>query len=119
MHRAVAPTCVAPDAARDRADGQAALPLVRAWAAEGRWVLEPVAVDDKANEITAIPLPLRLLALEGAAVIIDALGGQTAGAAQIGGQGGDEALARKGTHPAVPEAVRRPFAEARADGFAA
>ena len=55
-------------------DGKAALELVGAWASEQRLVLGQVAVAGGGNEITAIPELLRLLALEGCTVTIDAIG---------------------------------------------
>ena len=45
----------------DRAAGQNPLHLVSAWACEARLTLGQVAVDQKSNEITAIPLLLELL----------------------------------------------------------
>lgn len=69
--------------AHDRANGKAALHLVSAWACGSGLVLGQLAVEDKSNEIGAIPALLRLLDLDGATVIIDAMGCQTAIAAQI------------------------------------
>src|SRR5215212_8344265 len=77
----------------DRGAGQAALHLVSAWATSSGVVLGQAATDAKSNEITAIPTLLRLLALQGAVVTIDALGCQTAIAAQIVEQGADYVLA--------------------------
>ena len=102
----------------DRANGRAPLHLVSAWAGASGLVLGQVAVDDKSNEITAIPVLLRLLDLEGCTVTIDALGCQTAIAAQSVAQGGDDVLALKDNQPALHEEVRLTFAQARADGFA-
>src|SRR4051794_672690 len=62
----------------DRRAGKAALHLVSAWATESGAVLGQVATHAKSNEITAIPVLLKLLALEGAVVTIDAMGCQTA-----------------------------------------
>src|SRR3954447_4051718 len=62
----------------DRANGKAALHMVSAWACGSGLVLGQLAVDDKSNEITALPTLLRLLALDGATVTIDAMGCQTA-----------------------------------------
>ncbi len=90
-----------------------------AWAAERGLGLGQVATDAKSNEITAIPALLRLLDLQGCTVTIDAMGCQTAIAAQIVGQGGDDALALKDNHRTLHEDVRGTFAEARADGFVA
>ncbi len=58
----------------DRANGKKALHMVSAWAAENRLVLAQVAVEAKTNEITALPLLLRQLALSGCIVTIDAMG---------------------------------------------
>ena len=98
----------------DRTNGKAALHLISAWAAENRLVLGQVAVDDKSNEITAIPLLLELLDLHGSTVTIDALGCQTAIAEQIVRQGGNYVLALKGNHPGMLRDVAALFADARA-----
>ena len=50
----------------DRANGKGPLHLVSAWASANRLVLGQVAVDEKSNEITAIPALLDVLALTGA-----------------------------------------------------
>jgi predicted transposase YbfD/YdcC len=102
----------------DRADGKEALQLVSAWATRNRLVLGQVAVDPASNEITAVPALLRLLALNGCIVTIDAMGCQTAIAAQIVGQGADYVLALKDNQPTLHQAVAALFAEGRADGFA-
>ena len=104
--------------AHDRTDGKAALHLVSAWASGSALVLGQLAVDDKSNEITAIPALLRLLELAGSTVTIDALGCQTAIAAQIVAQGGDDALALKDNHPTLHAEVAGAFADARATGVA-
>jgi predicted transposase YbfD/YdcC len=98
----------------DRSNGKAALHLVSAWAAENRLVLGQVAVDDKSNEITAIPLLLDLLDLHGATVTIDALGCQTAIAEQIVQRGGNYVLALKANQPTMYADVAALFTDARA-----
>ncbi len=103
----------------DRPNGKAALHMVSAWACGNGLVLGQLAVDDKSNEITALPALLRLLALDGATVTIDALGCQTAIAAQIVAQGAEYALALKGNHPTLHAEVAEVFADARATTFAA
>lgn len=97
---------------------QTPLHLVRVWAVEQGLVFGHVAVDEKSNEITAIPALLRLLDLEGCLVSIDAMGCQVTIAEQIIEQKGDYLLALKDNHPNLHEAVAFTFAEARADGFA-
>ena len=98
----------------DRRAGKAALHLVSAWASTSGLVLGQVATADKSNEITAIPALLRLLALEGCTVTIDAMGCQTAIAAQVIAQGADYVLALKDNHPTLHDAARRVLADARA-----
>jgi predicted transposase YbfD/YdcC len=80
---------------RDKASGIKPLHLVSAWAAGARLTLGMVAVDDKSNEITAIPKLLQVLDLEGALVSIDAMGCQKAIAAQVREQKADYLLAVK------------------------
>ena len=75
----------------DRANGKKALHLVSAWASENRLVLAQLATEEKSNEITAIPVLLRQLALAGCIVTIDAMGTQTQIASQIREQEGDYA----------------------------
>ena len=98
----------------DRQAGKGALHLVSAWATANGLVLGQVATDAKSNEITAIPALLRLLALEGATVTIDAMGCQTASAGQLVEQGADYVLALKDNHRALHERVRLAFADADA-----
>jgi predicted transposase YbfD/YdcC len=98
----------------DRAGGKAALHLVSAWATEYGLVVGQVATDAKSNEITAIPALLKLLALEGATVTIDAMGCQTAIARQIVEQGADYVLALKDNHEKLHDRVERTFADASA-----
>jgi predicted transposase YbfD/YdcC len=98
----------------DRRRGTSGLHLVSAWATASELVLAQVAVDAKSNEITAIPALLKLLSLEGATVTIDAMGCQTAIAAQIVEQGADYVLTLKDNQPTLHERVRRAFADADA-----
>lgn len=101
----------------DRANGKKALHLVSAWAAENRMVLAQLAVDEKSNEITAIPELLKLLDLEGCLVTIDAIGTQRAIAAQIIDQHADYALALKENQGDLYENVRDSFTLAQQDQF--
>ncbi len=104
--------------ARGRGPGQRAVHMVSAWASGSRLVLGQVAVAEKSSEITAIPALLRVLDLAGSTVTIDAMGCQTAIAAQIVAQGGDYVLALKQNHPTVHEAVAFTFAQERQEAFA-
>jgi len=62
----------------DQRLGKRAIYMVSAWAAENELVLGQRKVDEKSNEIRAIPELLKLLNLSGCIVTIDALGTQTA-----------------------------------------
>ncbi len=61
----------------DRNQGVKALHLVTAWASEQLLILGQVKVEDRSNEITAIPELLELLDLTGVHLTIDAMGTQT------------------------------------------
>jgi len=101
-----------------RGAGHGAVPMVSAWASGSGLVLGQVAVAEKSNAIVAIPALLRVLDLAGATVTIDAMGCQTAIAAQIVGRGADYVLALKDNHPSLHEEVRATFARERRDRFA-
>src|SRR6516164_1081599 len=87
----------------DSAGGQPALHLVSAWAAENRLVLGALPVDNKSNEITAIPKLLEILELTGAIVTIDAMGCQKEIAAKAREKGADYLLAVKENQPHLYE----------------
>src|SRR5579875_1365250 len=99
---------------RDRANGKAAIHMVSAWASANRLVLAQVKVDDKSNEITAIPELLRVLAIRGCIVTIDAMGCQREIARQIVEQGGDYILALKENQETLYTDVVGMFADAQA-----
>jgi predicted transposase YbfD/YdcC len=101
----------------DQAHDQKALHLVRAWASEQGLLLGHQKVDEKSNEITAIPEVLSLLALKGCIVTIDAMGCQTAIASQIIKQGGDYVLALKANQPHLYAHTVDWFAHARHTDF--
>ncbi len=75
--------------------GKDAIHMVSAWAATQRLVLGQRKIDDKSNEISALPELLHVLALEGCIVTIDALGCQTEIAETIIEGGADYILAVK------------------------
>lgn len=83
------------------------LHLVTAWCVEENLVLAQRAVDDKSNEITAVPHLLDLLDLRGAVVTGDAMNTQKEIAARVVKGGGDYLLAVKANHPTLSDAVGR------------
>jgi predicted transposase YbfD/YdcC len=93
-------------------EGDAIPYIVSAWAAQNRLALGQVKVDDKSNEITAIPELLKVLFLKGCIVTIDAMGCQKEIAAQIIGKQADYVLALKGNHATAFEEIELFFADA-------
>lgn len=101
----------------DKASGKAAIHVVSAWCARNRLVLGQVKVDDKSNEITALPKLIRLLAIKGCLVTIDAMGCQTEIAEQIVAQGGDYMLAVKKNQKHLYEDIEHLFKHATTENF--
>ena len=94
----------------DRATAASPLHMLAAWCSDnGGLVLGQTRTASKSNEITAIPDLLQLLAIQGCIVTIDAMGCQTAIAAQIQDQGGDYLLALKANHKKAYTAVKAHF----------
>ena len=89
----------------DRQSGRKALHLVSAWATEHRLVLAQAKVQDKSNEITAIPALLELLNIQGCIVTLDAMGTQKNIAAQIHTAQADYILSLKANHPTLFQQV--------------
>ncbi len=77
------------------------LHLVSAWVGANSLMLGQVAVEDKSNEITAIPKLLKMLELHGALVSIDAMGCQREIASAIVDAGADYLLQVKGNQPTL------------------
>ena len=101
----------------DRGNGKAAIHMVSAWAATNRLVLGQVKVDEKSNEITALPVLLQVLALKGCIVTIDAMGCQTEVVKTIVAQEGDYVLSLKGNQGTLHRDVQALFAYARSTHF--
>ncbi|WP_039778929.1 ISAs1 family transposase [Acaryochloris sp. CCMEE 5410] len=101
----------------DRNQDQSALHLVSAWASEYRLFLGQVKVEDKSNEITAIPALLELLDIAGCIITIDAMGTQHEIACRIQAKGADYVLALKENHPTLFEQVEQWFETAEANEF--
>jgi len=80
-----------------------------AWANQQRLILRQVKVEDKSNEITAIPTLLKLLDIQGAIITIDAMGTKTEIVRQIQEQKADYVLALKKNHPTLYAQVEAQF----------
>ena len=101
----------------DRGGKQGMIHMVSAWASQNRLVLGQRKVNEKSNEITAIPELLKVLDLNGAVVTIDAMGCQTSIAAQIVAQQGDYVLALKGNQGDLHQDVQQLFDHAHSQNF--
>ena len=93
----------------DKASKKAAIYMVSAWAQQNNLVLGQVKVDDKSNEITALPKLLSRLDIAGAVVTVDAMGCQKKLAEQIKRQGGDYVLSLKGNQGSLHDDVKTFF----------
>jgi predicted transposase YbfD/YdcC len=93
----------------DKASKKAAIYMVSAWAQHNNLVLGQVKVDDKSNEITAIPKLLSRLDIAGAVITIDAMGCQKKIAEQIKRQGGDYVFSLKGNQGNLHDDVKTFF----------
>ena len=93
----------------DKGIGKAAIDIVSAWATANHLVLGQVKVDEKSNEITAIPHLLEALEVAGCIVTIDAMGCQTEIAEKIIDRDADYVLALKENQGNLYEDVVRLF----------
>ena len=92
-----------------RKSGLPALHLVTLWASENGLTLAQVTVEDKSNEITAIPEVLRQVDIKGCTVTIDAMGCQKQIAEQIREQKGHYVLALKGNQSGLEAEMNELF----------
>ena len=93
----------------NRKTGQKPLHLVSAFATNSRLVLGQEAVDEKSNEITAIPALVKRLDLEGALVSIDAMGCNPNIAQSILDAKADYLLAVKDNQPTLHAEIKSYF----------
>ena len=83
--------------------------IVSAWCDEDGFCLGQIAVEEKSNEITAIPELLNKINVKGQIVTIDAMGTQTEIAAKIRQKRADYVLALKGNQSSLHDDVRDYF----------
>lgn len=102
----------------DARSSKAAIHMVSAWATANHISLGQLVVDEKSNEITAIPKLLEMLELSGALVTIDAMGCQTKIAREIVDGDADYVLAVKGNQPTLHNGLLFFFADHQSDDFA-
>ena len=102
----------------DKADAKSAIHMVSAWATANHISLAQVVVDQKSNEITAIPKLLELLDVSGCLVTIDAMGCQVEIAGKIIEGKADYVLAVKANQPTLHEGIVEFFLDQMEDDFA-
>src|SRR5690606_22708813 len=96
---------------KDSFHKQSPIHMVSAWASDNELVLGQIKVDEKSNEITAIPQLLRLLDIEGSIITIDAIGTQTDIAEKIIEDKADYILAVKGNQHDLLDQIQGRFAQ--------
>lgn len=94
------------------------LHIVSVWAGEQNLALGQTTVEEKSNEITAIPKLLDMLDIEGALITIDAMGCQKEIVRQIIDAKGDYCLAVKGNQEHLEEDIVAHFSQCLDSDFA-
>lgn len=94
---------------RDEAKGNRPAHAVSAWASEASLVLGQTRVEEKTNEIKAVPELLEILCLKGCIVTIDAMGTQKEIAETIIDKGADYILQVKGNQETLLEDISLHF----------
>ena len=102
----------------DKSIGKEAIHIVSAWARSNGISLGQKKVDEKSNEITAIPELLRLLDISGCIVTIDAMGCQKAIAQSIRDEKADYVLSAKANQGNLQQDLADWFAYGDKIGFA-
>src|SRR5512134_1772869 len=102
---------------QDRRHEREGIWMVSAWVSDNRLVLGQRQVEAKSNEITAIPELLTLLDLTGCIVTLDAMGTQTALAAQIVNADADYILSVKENQGTLYEDMQMLFEGFEAENY--
>lgn len=101
----------------DQGADKGAIHMVSAWATASRLVLGQRQVDQKSNEITAIPELIKILDISGCIVTIDAMGCQKDIVKLISEKEGDYLITLKKNQSNLYKNVEQLFGEAIATGF--
>lgn len=101
----------------DKASGKEAIHMVSAWASVNGITLGQRKVDDKSNEISAIPELLELLRIKGCIVTLDAMGCQKKIAQKMRDKQADYVLAVKNNQKQLHQDIEQWFAYADQIGF--
>lgn len=100
----------------DRASSKSAIHMVSAWAVNNGVSLGQIKVDEKSNEITAIPKLVEALCLKGCIVTIDAMGCQREICKKIIEAGADYTISLKGNQGTLHDDVKSIFDHVGLDG---
>lgn len=95
---------------------KAIIHMVSAWSNANNMVLGQLKVNDKSNEITAIPALLDLLLVKGCWITIDAMGCQTEIARKIKQKEADYILAVKDNQKHLHDDIQEAFKQTKVDG---
>jgi len=90
----------------DKSSNKSAIYMVSAWSHDNQLTLGQVKVDEKSNEITALPALLENLDITGSIITTDALNTQKKSATVIVKKGGDYLSALKGNQSTLHDDVR-------------
>jgi predicted transposase YbfD/YdcC len=101
----------------DKGSDKGAIHMVSAWATASRLVLGQRQVEQKSNEITAIPELIKILDISGCIVTIDAMGCQKDIVKLITQKQGDYIITLKKNQGNLYKSVEQLFREAIAGGF--
>ena len=96
---------------------KSAFHMVSAWSCNSNMVLGQLRVNEKSNEITAIPKLIDLLDIENCIITIDAMGCQTDIVDKIIEKKADYVLAVKGNQPKLLEEIKDEFRFTKAEDF--
>ena len=99
----------------DRASGQQPIHILNAWAVNAGVSLGQLRVDEKTNEIKAVPEILELIDIRHAVVTTDALNTQKNIAEKIIEKGAQYVLPVKGNHKNLEEDIRETFDTTKVD----
>jgi len=104
-------------ATQNGCNNSSGLHLVSLFAVEHGLILAQQPVENKSNEITAIPKILEGLDIQGAIITIDAMGCQKSIARKICVEGADYVLALKGNAGLIHDEIMQYFKEAKEAGY--
>jgi predicted transposase YbfD/YdcC len=101
----------------DKGKDKGAIHMVSAWATSNKLVLGQCKVEEKSNEITAIPELIKVLDIAGCLVTIDAMGCQKEIVKSIAEKSGEYIIALKKNQGNLYKNVEEIFKEAISKGF--